>query len=127
VKPGSALAGRRALGAAGESFAAAYLIRRGYALLARNWRCALGEIDLIARDGETLVFVEVRTRRSLAFGGPEESLTRAKRARLVRLAYGFLSQQPEPAGEWRIDLIAILIGPEGRPALNHLTHLAGEP
>ncbi len=66
---------RQRLGRWGEGVAATHLEAHGYTILARNWRCAAGEIDLVARDGETLVFVEVKTRRGRAYGAPEEALT----------------------------------------------------
>jgi putative endonuclease len=126
VKPGNT-SPRRALGAFGEQHAAAHLQRHGYQLVARNWRCALGEIDLVARQGTTLVFVEVRTRRGASFGSPEESLTRAKRTRLVALAQAYLGHLATPPADWRIDLVAIDVDPVGRVcALRHLCHAVGE-
>jgi putative endonuclease len=74
-------------GAAAEALAASFLTAQGLAIVGRNYRCRGGEIDLIARDGDTLVFVEVRLRRNCAFGGAAESITAAKRRRL-RLAAG---------------------------------------
>lgn len=83
-------AGKRA-----EDLAAELLGRAGLQLLARNWRCRHGEIDLIARDGSTLVFAEVRLRRDARFGGAAESVTAAKRARLIAAARLFLAGKPE--------------------------------
>lgn len=73
-------------GEQGEALAAAFLQRQGLTIVARNYRCRFGEIDLIARDGETLVFVEVRSRASNAFGGAAASITHAKQARLLQAA-----------------------------------------
>ena len=70
--------GRRRLGAFGERLAAAHLEAKGYRIRARNYRCREGEIDIVAQDGDTLVFVEVRTRRGDALGGPAESVTATK-------------------------------------------------
>ena len=81
-----------ARGAEAEAMAAAFLERKGLHILARNYRCRLGEIDLVARDGDTTVFVEVRQRASRAFGGAAASITSAKRARLVRAARHYLSR-----------------------------------
>jgi hypothetical protein len=67
---------KRQLGRRGEDLATAYLRQQGYVILARNWRCPVGEIDIVAREGEILAFVEVRTRRGDRFGTPEESITR---------------------------------------------------
>ena len=80
-----------ASGPQAEAFAAAFFERKGLRLLARNYRCRFGEIDLIARDGETLVFVEVRMRAGAGFGGAAASITGAKRAKLLRAARHYLS------------------------------------
>lgn len=87
-----ALRGRRA-----ESLAAAHLERAGLTIVARNYRCKAGELDLVAREGRTLVFVEVRFRSSDRFGGAAASIDRAKRARLVRAAEHYLLGRPAPA------------------------------
>lgn len=113
---------RKTTGSQGEAQAAEYLLGRGYTILQTNWRCRRGEIDIIAQDGATLVFVEVRTRRSANLGSPEESVTVAKQRRLAELAQIYL-QFREAAGKpwpdaWRIDVIAIRTGSAGR--LNHL-------
>ena len=84
VPPGS-------VGSRAEMLAADYLMRQGLAIVARNFRTRFGEIDLIARDGSTLVFVEVRMRSSRGFGGGLESITAAKRARIVKAANGYLA------------------------------------
>jgi putative endonuclease len=78
-------------GARAESLAAEFLVARGLAIVERNFRTRLGEIDLIARDRETLVFVEVRKRRSDAYGGAAASITYAKRTRLVAAAQVYLA------------------------------------
>jgi putative endonuclease len=78
-------------GARAEGVAAQYLMRHGLAIVARNFRTRGGEIDLVARDGRTLVFVEVRMRRSEAFGGAAASITWRKRERLVRAAGAYLA------------------------------------
>ena len=79
-------------GAESEALAASFLERRGLSILERNYRCRLGEIDLVARDGATTVFVEVRQRASNAFGGAAASITARKRARLLRAARHYLSR-----------------------------------
>ena len=81
---------RKNLGDFGEQAAAAHLMKRGYALIARKWRCPAGEIDLLMRDGPTLVFVEVRTRRGDRLGTAEELVGRAKQTKLIALAYAYL-------------------------------------
>ena len=113
---------RTKLGDFGEQAAAAYLIRQGYTLLARKWRCAGGEIDLLMRDGSTLVFVEVRTRRCDSLGAAEESVGRIKQAKLIALAYAYLEASGVKDDQpWRIDVVALNIDQAGRVAqLRHL-------
>jgi putative endonuclease len=93
-------------GAAAEDRAAEYLQRQGLKLVARNYRCRAGEIDLILRDGNSLVFVEVRSRASTAFGGAAASITPAKQAKLIRAAEHYLLQHPNPA-PCRFDAVLI--------------------
>ena len=88
---------RMATGGYGEAYAARYLTGIGMVVLDRNWRCELGELDLVLRDGRVLVFCEVKTRASAAFGSPLESVTPAKVARLRRLLLdGWLSTRCGP-------------------------------
>ena len=93
-------------GAAAEALAASFLLARGLVIAHRNYRCRFGEIDLIARDGTTLVFVEVRQRRSEAFGGAAESITAAKRARLVAAARHYLARFRD-VSSCRFDVVLI--------------------
>jgi putative endonuclease len=95
----------------GETEAERYLRRLGWEILTENWSCRYGEIDLVARDREGWVFVEVKTRRGLSFGLPEEAVTPAKRRRLLRAAVTYLQERGSVDEAWRIDVIAI----EGRP------------
>jgi putative endonuclease len=117
---------RRRLGDFGETAAVGYLTRQGYTVLARQWRCRWGEIDIVAQQDEHLVFVEVRTRRGGAggTGAPEESITPTKQARMVKLAYAYLADQGcDDAQAWRIDVIAIELDRRGSIArLNHIAH-----
>ncbi|GAB4539687.1 MAG: YraN family protein [Anaerolineae bacterium] len=105
---------RHKLGQRGESIAAACLERRGYRILERNWRCAAGELDIVARDGETLAFIEVRTRRGERFGSPEESLTPSKQSRLIELARTYLHQEGLTDQDWRIDVVAVELDGRGQ-------------
>jgi putative endonuclease len=102
---------REPSGARAERLAAAFLTARGLTIVARNVRSRFGEIDLVARDGDTLVFVEVRMRRSAAFGGAAESITAAKRTRLVAAAESYLATL-DHAPPCRIDAV-LLDGLEG--------------
>ena len=104
---------RRGLGALGEELAARQLSVAGYETVTRNWRCQAGELDLVARQGECLVQVHVRTRRGQALGPPEESITPAKQARLVNLAETYVQAADWP-GDWRIDVVAVELDREGR-------------
>jgi putative endonuclease len=97
----------RKVGAWGENLAANYLVAKGYEILARNARTSAGEIDLIARKGALLSFVEVKTRRSASFGPPEEAITPAKQQRMSDAAELWLETHPEEKGEWQLDVIAI--------------------
>ena len=104
---------RHLLGKRGEQYAAQYLTDHGYAVRARNWRCPVGEIDLVTERDGMLIFVEVRTRRSDRLGTPEESITPAKRARLIAAAQTYLDEQGQTDRDWRIDIVAIEIGSHG--------------
>ena len=115
--------GRRRLGAFGERLAAAHLEAKGYRIRDRNYRCREGEIDIVAQDGETLVFVEVRTRRGNALGGPAESITAAKEARLVAAATAYVQALAEPPADQRIDVVAVQLSPGGR--LLTIDHIEG--
>jgi putative endonuclease len=102
---------RRALGASGEDAAAAWYVAQGYTIVARNWRCRDGELDLILRSGATYVFCEVKARSSTVFGAPVEAVGRDKQARLRRLAAKWLSEDaPRPAASIRFDVASVLDG-----------------
>jgi len=90
--------------------AAAWYEANGYEVVARNWRCRQGELDLVVRRGRTIVFCEVKTRSSTAFGAPVEAVTRAKQARLRLLAARWLEESARPAGEVRFDVASVLAG-----------------
>ena len=113
---------RRQLGAFGEAAAAAYLSRQGYTISERNWRCSLGEIDLITWKGDQVVFVEVRTRQDAGMGSAEESVTVIKQERLIGLAYTYLEVRGIAADTaWRIDVIGVTLDKHGR--ITHLSHI----
>ena len=112
---------RRTLGSWGEERASQFLLNEGYEIIERNWRCAEGEMDIVAREGDCLAFVEVRTRRGRNYGTPEESVTRAKQMKLAELAQIYLQEHPEWEGPWRIDVVAVeLTG--GQPRLRLVRH-----
>ncbi|HEX4384122.1 MAG TPA: YraN family protein [Myxococcales bacterium] len=101
---------RQRLGDAGEAAAAAFLEAAGYLIIARNHRCRRGEVDLIAEQGEILVFVEVRTRETAAFGGPEETVNFRKQQRVVAAAQDYLMRRRGPPRGARFDVIAVVSG-----------------
>ena len=105
---------RQKLGRWGEGVAATYLEAQGMQIVARNWRCARGEIDLIVRDGEDLVFVEVKTRRGRDLGLPEQALTPAKARKLVMLGQTYVAEQDLVDLAWRVDLVAVELDSKGK-------------
>lgn len=113
---------RFSLGAWGEAQARDFLLRQGYTLLAGNWRSPEGELDLIAEVDGTLVFVEVKTRRTAAFGAPEEAISPRKIRHLIRSAAAYLEAHTTGDRAWRIDVIAITAGPG--PRVIRLEHFA---
>lgn len=105
---------RQGLGSTGERLAAEHLVREGYGILARNFRCRYGEIDIIAEDGQDLVFVEVKTRRGVAYGRPEDAVTIQKQRKLIQVASYYLSLQAHPERSWRIDVVAVQMSASGK-------------
>lgn len=115
---------RSTLGAYGEALAARHLTDEGMVLLDKNWRCELGEIDLVLRDGRVLVVCEVKTRSSLAFGTPLEAVTEQKAARLRRLAARWLADHELRPPEVRIDLVGVLVPASGPVEVDHVRGVA---
>jgi len=107
------------LGERGEDAAVAYLERSGFTIVERNWRCPSGEIDVIALDGETLVLCEVKTRKGVQQGTPEEAVTPAKQKRYKRLAAAYIQFADLDAVEIRFDVITLLVLAEDRALLRH--------
>lgn len=98
---------RRDLGIWGEEVACEYLKAQGYQVLKRNVRTAEGELDIVAKQGDCFVFVEVKARGSQTFGSPEEAITHSKQRRLRRAAWAYLQEQELMDVTWRIDVVAI--------------------
>lgn len=98
---------RRGLGRTGERLAANALMDKGYHIIERNFRCRLGEIDLVAEDEHDLIFVEVKARRGTSFGFPEDALTPVKRRKLLELASYYLDLHTCAERSWRIDVVAV--------------------
>ncbi|MBS1846729.1 MAG: YraN family protein, partial [Actinobacteria bacterium] len=101
---------RRALGVSGESAAAAAYERAGYQVLDRNWRCREGEIDLVVARADRIVFCEVKTRTSTAFGSPASAVTPVKQRRIRRLALRWLAEHDEHRRDLRFDVAAVIDG-----------------
>lgn len=115
---------RKQTGQRGEDIAASYFTRRGFHILDRNWRCAVGELDIVMEQGDTLIFVEVRTRRGRRYGTAEESITPAKQARLIELAQSYLQHVQPAHPNWRIDVAAVQLGQDS-PQVNHIENAVG--
>jgi len=100
-------------GGTGEAATAELYLRRGYRIVARNWRCGLGELDIVAARAGRIVICEVKTRRGAAFGGGYEAVDRRKRSKLRLLADAFLADWPAGVVEVRFDVASVAIGRDG--------------
>ncbi|HEV7948299.1 MAG TPA: YraN family protein [Glaciihabitans sp.] len=118
------MAAKDELGRRGEVLAVAHLEEEGLDGVGRNWRCRLGEIDVIARDGGQLVFVEVKTRSSVAFGTPLDAITLGKLARLRRLAAAWCAENRANCDRIRIDAIGIVVPNWGPVQIDHLKNVS---
>jgi putative endonuclease len=107
------------IGAAGEAYVAAYLASQGSIIVERNWRIKDGEIDLIAREGSLLLFVEVKTRTSEKFGHPLEAIDRNKAFRIQKLALAWISLHEKWGSEYRIDCAAVLLRGDLAPDIDY--------
>ncbi|MBM3151643.1 MAG: YraN family protein [Chloroflexi bacterium] len=116
---------KQVIGRWGEKLAAEYLIHRGYALQAANVRTPHGEIDLVARLEDMLVFVEVKTRTSRSWGFPEEAVTSRKQAHMLAAAEHFLSQHPDSPETWQFDVIAVTRRAGQAPEIEHFENVIG--
>ncbi|WBU39170.1 YraN family protein [Homoserinibacter sp. YIM 151385] len=116
------MAAKDDLGRLGEELAARHLRAAGMEVVARNWRCRHGEIDLVVRDGPVVAIVEVKTRSGLGFGHPLEAITVAKLRRLRRLAGLWSAEHGHPRSRMRLDAVSV-IAPRDAPA--RIEHIAG--
>lgn len=107
--------GRQLLGQAGEEAACCELRRRGYRILARRYRTRVGEIDIVARDGGAVVFVEVKTRSSTLFGTPLEAVTPRKQAQVRRMAADYLWRSGLGDVPCRFEVVAVMVDAQRRP------------
>jgi putative endonuclease len=113
-KTGAGMLNRKQLGDFGEKVAAKFLKEHKYKIREMNFRCPLGEIDIVAEKEKCLVFVEVRTRTDSEFGTPEESLTAAKKKKLISLALTYLQSYEDIPPLWRIDVVAVEVEKDGK-------------
>ena len=107
---------RRDTGILGEKLAKDFLKRRGYRILETNYRCPEGEIDIVAKHKDSLVFVEVRAKTSLGFGSPEESITPAKQEKMRAAAFHYRQAHNNLPSLWRIDVVAVELNQKGEPS-----------
>lgn len=114
----------REIGRFGEDVAARYLQDQGMVVLDRNWSCRFGEIDLVVRDGATLVVCEVKTRTTDRYGGPFEAVTDLKALRLRRLAGAWLSEHSVTPDAVRIDVVSVVLPQRGAPQVDRVSGVA---
>jgi putative endonuclease len=104
---------RQDVGICGEKAACEFLKKKGYKIIQRNFRCRLGEIDIVAEKKDCLVFVEVRTKTSRDFGSPEESVTSSKKDKIISTALAYINILKQAPESWRIDFIAVELEQDG--------------
>jgi len=105
---------RKELGDIGEEMARKFLKKKGYRILETNFRCREGEIDIVTEHKDYLVFVEVRTKTTSSFGSPEESVTAAKKEKLIASALAYMSSHKDLPDNWRIDFVGIELDEKGK-------------
>ena len=117
---GEAGSGNLTLGTRGEEIAVAYLKGKKFTIVERNFRCKSGEVDIVARDGRTFVFVEVKTRSTLSFGPPQASVTTFKQRQISKAALTWLAKNRLQESAARFDVIAILLRAHAVPEIEHI-------
>lgn len=118
------MAAKDDLGRRGELVAASWLEQRGYTVLERNWRCRIGELDLVVRRGDVTVFAEVKTRTSVAYGHPFEAINPTKARRLRQLSVEWCRRNGPGVEEIRVDAIAVIDAWSANPQVEHLKGIA---
>jgi len=104
----------------GEALAVAYLQKKGYEIVARNWHCQYGEIDIVARGELGLVFIEVKTRHAATVNSALTAITAKKRDKLIKSAYSYISAHDLDDEHWRIDAIGIALNKQRKPIIAHV-------
>jgi putative endonuclease len=107
-------------GLQGEELAVGFLVKKGYTVLERNYRCKGGEVDIVARDGKTVVFVEVKTRRTLSYGVPQLAVTSFKQRQIMKASLTWISSHRSHETPARFDVIAITLQSSGDPSIEHI-------
>ena len=123
-RPEGPLRRKDALGRYGEEVAARHLGDDGFVVLERNWRCEEGELDIVARDGDTLVVCEVKTRSSHRYGSPFEAITERKLHRLERLGMRWMRERGVRPTRMRVDIVSVLAPPRGQRVIEHVRGLS---
>ncbi len=123
-RPTGRVRAKDALGRMGEEVAARHLESDGFVVLERNWRCDDGELDIVARDGETLVVCEVKTRSSHRYGSPFEAITERKLHRLERLGMRWIREHRVRSTRMRVDIVSVLAPPHGQRIIEHVRGLS---
>lgn len=123
-RPTGVVRAKDALGRMGEDVAARHLESEGFVVLERNWRCSEGEVDILARDGDTLVVCEVKTRSSTRYGSPFEAITERKLHRLERLGMRWMRERGVRPKRMRVDIVSVLAPPDGRRVIEHVRGLS---
>lgn len=111
---------KKELGAQGENLAAKYLTCHGYELIEKNYRCPFGEIDIIARRADIIVFIEVKTRQSMKFGRPGEAVNYYKQQKIIKTAQWYIHSSQLDRLHFRFDVLEILRTPAGQATVNHV-------
>jgi putative endonuclease len=124
TRPTKAVRAKDSLGRYGEDVAARHLVSDGFVVLERNWSCELGELDIIARDGDVLVACEVKTRSSLSHGSPFEAVTERKLHRVQRLALRWLRESGVRPASVRVDVVCVLRPRTGPMVVEHVRGLS---
>jgi putative endonuclease len=114
------MAYNKEIGKAGEDEAAKYLESKGYNIITRNFYCRIGEIDIIARDGDYLVFIEVKTRKSLKYGYPVESISKKKVRGIIKTAQTYIHFKNIKEADIRFDVIEVILDNNGEKNVNHI-------
>lgn len=116
---------RRAFGDRGEDLAVAFFIQRGFTIIARNWQTRVGEIDVICQKNDVIHFIEVKTRRTLAYGRPQEAITPRKLQHLRRSVEAYLQSLRTRPQRYQVDALAILAEHGKPPVFEYIEHIFG--